>query len=211
MTTFKALAQQTARLTNFRAMLGAPLHAIAACALLALPASAGSASQAADCNQRHQESAATDPAHKFLEKYVEWAKGIDREGLERGARLDATQLQLAKDVGIKHPERVRLVWVDAVPFPMEDKFMRTIGESIGFVGPGIVNNAQAFGYAIWVRKGFNLDRPNLAHEFVHVRQIEQSGDFGGFVSRYMQQLQEFRHEEMPIEQEAYEANRTFAE
>jgi hypothetical protein len=88
--------------------------------------------------------------------------------------------------------------------------MRKIGEELGFVGPGITNNAQAFGYTIWVRNGFDLTWPLLAHELVHVQQIERNASFGAFVEKYMKQLMAHGHENMPLEVEAYEANRTHA-
>ncbi|WP_226631967.1 hypothetical protein [Novosphingobium profundi] len=150
-----------------------------------------------------------DTGAEFLAKYAAWAKGIEAEGQARGTPLTAEQTELARQVGIAHPEKVRLVHVEAVPFPTQDEAMRKMGESLGFIGPGITNNAQAFGYTIWVRDGFTLDRPSLAHELVHVAQIERSASFDAYVQRYMQELQTYGHARMPLEVEAYEANRTY--
>jgi hypothetical protein len=145
----------------------------------------------------------------FLANYAAWAKNVEAEGMERGTPLSAEQIELASQIGIKHPENVRLVFVDAVPFPTNDEVMRRIGEKLGFIGPGVTNNAQAFGYTIWVRDGFTLDRPSLAHELVHVAQIERSEGFDAFVKRYMMELLERGHADMPLETEAYEANQAY--
>lgn len=150
-----------------------------------------------------------DARAEFLTKYAAWAKGIEAEGQARGTPLTAEQTELARQVGIAHPEKVRLVHVETVPFPTHDEAMRKMGESLGFIGPGITNNAQAFGYTIWVRDGFTLDRPSLAHELVHVAQIERSANFDAYVQRYMRELQTYGHARMPLEVEAYEANRTY--
>ncbi|OWV34188.1 hypothetical protein B5C34_12465 [Pacificimonas flava] len=150
-----------------------------------------------------------DQYARFFDKYVEWARTIEAEGQERGTRLTPGQVELGRQIGIEHPERVRLVFVDAVPFPAHDEEMRRIGESLGFIGPGVTNNAQAFGYTVWVRNGFALDRPSLAHELVHVAQIERSESFGAYVRQYMMELIEHGHLDMPLEVEAYEANREY--
>ncbi len=88
--------------------------------------------------------------------------------------------------------------------------MRDAATQMGFIGPGVINNAQAFGYTIWVSKDFVLDRPSLAHELVHVEQIERSASFGSYAKNYMLELLSFGHEKMPLELEAYQANKKFS-
>lgn len=150
-----------------------------------------------------------DPYAEFLAKYADWARSLEAEGQKRGTPLTGQQIELAKEIGIKRPENVRLIFVESVPFPTDDEAMRKIGEALGFIGPGVTNNAQAFGYTIWVRNGYTLDCAKLAHELVHVMQIERSGDFAEFVKQYMVQLRAHGHWSMPLEVEAYEANEKY--
>lgn len=194
------------RRTGLRAVVSA--GAAIAVALLATDPAFASAGQGEAGKQA--PAGQDDPYGDFLANYVEWARSIEAEGQERGTPLTSNQIELASQLGIEHPEKVRLVFVDAVPFPTEDAKMRAIGETLGFIGPGVTNNAQAFGYTIWVRNGFTLDRPGLAHELVHVEQIERSSSFGGYVMQYMQELLEYGHADMPLELEAYEANARYA-
>lgn len=147
---------------------------------------------------------------KFIAYYVKWAEEIEARGQATGTPLDPVQARLAAEIGIKHPEKVRLVFVDEVPFPTENPEIKLAGEKFGFIGPGIVNNAQAFGYTIWVRKAFTLDRPRLAHELVHVMQIERSPSFAAYAAQYVSELIQYGHEKSPLELEAYEANRRYA-
>lgn len=147
---------------------------------------------------------------KFMAYYVKWAEGVEARGQAAGTPLDPDQARLAAEVGIKHPEKVRIVFVDEVPFPTENPEIKLAGEKFGFIGPDIVNNAQAFGYTIWVRKGFTLDRPRLAHELVHVMQIERSTNFASYAGQYISDLARYGHEKSPLELEAYEANRKYA-
>ncbi|MXP10357.1 hypothetical protein [Pseudoblastomonas halimionae] len=183
--------------------------ALSACALFAagmLSACHTLADERIASSQDEQRNAAA----AFLAKYVAWAKLIEVQGQERGVPLTPAERRLAAEVGIARPDKVRLVYVDAVPFPADDPEMRAVGESMGFIGPGVINNAQAFGYTIWVRRGFTLDTPLLAHELVHVAQIERSASFGAYAERYMRELMEFGHTGMPLEIEAHEANRKYA-
>ena len=146
-----------------------------------------------------------------MDYYVSWAGEIEQRGQAIGIPLDPDQKDLAAAVGIKHPERVRLIFVDEVPFPTENPEIRLAGEKFGFIGPGIINNAQAFGYTIWVRKGFTLDRPRLAHELVHVMQIERSTSFAAYAVQYLSELMRYGHEKAPLQIEAYEANRKYGD
>lgn len=190
---------------------GGRVAVVSACAalsviLLSTPSAFASGGQAVENKVPDQHA---EPGSDFLAKYVAWAKGIEAEGQRRGTPLAAKQLELATQIGIEHPEMVRLVYVDEVPFPVDDDDMRKMGESLGFIGPNITNNAQAFGYTIWVRNGFTLDRPSLAHELVHVAQIERSESFGAYARQYMLELRKHGHADMPLELEAYEANREY--
>ncbi len=160
--------------TRPQTLKAAALAAVAAaCAALAGPANVAAAGQDVEAN-RHASGEESSPYATFLANYVEWVRTIEIEGQAHSIALTPKQIELAARIGIEHPEKVRLVYVDEIPFPSEDPQMRKIGEELGFVGPGITNNAQAFGYTIWVRNGFDLTWPLLAHELVHVQQIERN-------------------------------------
>ena len=113
-------------------------------------------------------------ASVLLPQYIEWAHETDKKGQEIGTPLNEKELLLAAEIGIKHPEKVRIVYVDEVPYPYENYVLKVFGEAVGLVGEGIINNAQVFGYSIYTRKDFELNRPKLAHELVHVLQIERA-------------------------------------
>lgn len=146
----------------------------------------------------------------FLNYYIDWAQTIEAQGQNIGIALTPEQMALAAEIGIKKPEKVRLVFVDEVPFPKDNAEARAIGEKFGFIGSGITNNAQAFGYTIWVRKGFDLSRPRLAHELIHVLQIERSQNFALYAKQYLSELAQYGHDNAPLEVEAYRANEMYA-
>ncbi|AQP99971.1 hypothetical protein B0W48_09345 [Pseudoalteromonas aliena] len=145
----------------------------------------------------------------LLPQYIEWAKKINQNGLVSGRALDEKELILAQEIGIHSPEKVRIVVVDLVPYPYENPALKAMGEAVGFIGDGIVSNAQAFGYSIYVRKGYDLNRSNLAHELVHVLQIERA-DFASVVTQHVNDLAKYGYENSPIEAEAFKANIKYA-
>lgn len=145
----------------------------------------------------------------LLPQYIDWAYETDRQGLESGTPLDTQELSLATDIGIQNPEKVRIVYVDEVPFPYENFALKTLGEALGFIGEGIINNAQVFGYSIYVRNGYELNRPKLAHELVHVLQIERTS-LDHIITQHFSDLAEYGYDKAPLEVEAFKANKEYA-
>lgn len=144
----------------------------------------------------------------ILPQYIDWASDTEAAGLQLGKPLNAAQLEIAKEIGIKQPEKVRLVYVDAVPFPYHNPMLKLVGEATGFIGEGIINNAQVFGYSIYVRKDYPLTTPKLAHELVHVLQIERAS-LKQVITQHFADLLKYGYDNSPLEQEAFEANKTY--
>ncbi|GGP60245.1 hypothetical protein [Shewanella saliphila] len=145
----------------------------------------------------------------LLPQYIDWAYETDKQGLESGSPLNPQELSLAKNIGIQNPEKVRIVYVDEVPFPYENFALKTLGEALGFIGEGIINNAQVFGYSIYVRNGYELNRPKLAHELVHVLQIERTS-LDHIITKHFSDLAEYGYDKAPLEVEAFKANKEYA-
>ena len=144
-------------------------------------------------------------ASVLLPQYIGWAQKTDKEGMKIGVPLNQQELALAAEIGIKYPEKVRVVYVDEVPFPHENFALKVFGEAVGLVGEGIINNAQVFGYSIYARKDFKLTRPKLAHELVHVLQIERAS-LDDVVTQHFFDMAEYGYEKAPLEVEAAKAN-----
>ena len=145
----------------------------------------------------------------LLPQYIEWAHKTDQKGLEIGKPLNEQELALAAEIGIKYPEKVRVVYVDEVPFPYENFALKVFGETVGLVGEGIINNAQVFGYSIYARKDFVLNRPKLAHELVHVLQIERAS-LDEVVTQHFFDMAEHGYDQAPLEVKAAKANKKYS-
>lgn len=95
------------------------------------------------------------------------------------------------------------------PFPYENKDLKRMGLSLGFIGKDIKNEAQAFGYSIYVRKDLNFTFSKLAHELVHAMQIERSDSFSTYVIQYLNDLAKYGYSKSPLEIEAFQANKKY--
>lgn len=144
----------------------------------------------------------------LLPQYIEWGYETEAKGLKLGSPLDEEGLKLAKDIGVESPEKIRIVYVDLVPFPYDNFALTVLGESLGFIGDNIVNQAQAFGYSIYVRKDYEFDTPKLAHEIVHVLQIERSS-FEDVTRQHLSDLAQYGYAKAPLEVEAFKANEKY--
>lgn len=149
------------------------------------------------------------PYKELLTQYTAWAIKIDQQGMKIGQPLDEQGLLLAQEIGITSPEKVRVIYVDAVPYPYENVALKKMGETLGLIGASIVNNAQVFGYSIYVRKGFELNRPRMAHELVHVLQIERTS-LSRVITQHVSDLSKYSYEDAPLEAEAFKANKKYA-
>ena len=144
----------------------------------------------------------------LVPQYIEWGYEIEAQGLRLGVPLDSEGLMLAKDIGIQSPEKIRIVYVDEVPFPHDNFALKVLGEAVGFIGDNIINEAQAFGYSIYVRKDYEFDKPSLAHEIVHVLQIERA-NFEDVTFQHLSDLAKYGYDKAPLEVEAFEANKKY--
>jgi GNAT superfamily N-acetyltransferase len=139
-----------------------------------------------------------DELPNLLPNAIAWAENQSRVGLVRGAPLTDSGVALASEMGVRHPERIRLVTVDALPMP-EDATLRRAALDAGLLGPGFVG--LTLGYAIFVREGHG-DRRVLAHECRHVAQYESFGSIGAFLTRHLADVVRFGYADSPLERDA---------
>lgn len=98
-----------------------------------------------------------------------------------GIPLNASQRTDAKRVGIKHPERVRILLVKKIPMPMPP--LAHLGMKFGLLAAGTVG--MALRYGIFIQAGHENDRRLLLHELAHTLQYERMGGIRPFLQRYL--------------------------
>jgi hypothetical protein len=142
-----------------------------------------------------------DQLEQVLPLAVQWAAKQERRVLCQGVRLSKVELADAKAIGVRNPERVRLLRVDAVPVPAHP-MLRSAAASINFLTAA--PRGLALDYGIFVRADHWRDRQLIAHELVHTVQFQRLGGIVPFLQTYIFQCATVGYPNAPLELEAIE-------
>jgi len=130
---------------------------------------------------------------------VRWAERQELKILREGLPLLELHLSDARTMGVRHPERIRLLVVSSIPFP-NNPILRIATRLTGLVSPHTAG--MALRYGIFVRNDFAQDRSLIAHECVHTAQYERLGGIDAFLKAYLRECLEVGYPGAPLEQEA---------
>jgi hypothetical protein len=108
----------------------------------------------------------------FLPLAVKWATSVERRILREGVPLSEQELSDAGAIGVREPERVRLLALSRVPLP-HDLTLRTAAAAIQFLTPATVGLTLRYG--IFIRNDCWGERNLVAHELAHTAQYERLG------------------------------------
>ena len=134
----------------------------------------------------------------LLPNAIAWAEEHEADALRVGAALSVDEVALARSVGVKHPELVRVCVVADLPLP-DDPELRGVALQAGLLEQDMVG--LALGYAVFLRHGHDTPR-NLSHECRHVFQCEAEGSIAAFLPVYLSQIAEFGYDNAPLEVDA---------
>ena len=137
-------------------------------------------------------------------KAMKWYLAQEARLLKQGRPLVADEMELARRMGVQHPEKVRVLALTQFPLPDDPE----LAAQVKPLGLGS-DDAGGFGmgYAVLVKPRFQSQHWLLAHELVHVAQRERLGS-EAFVRRYLLELKSVGYARSPLEAEA---NRMMAE
>lgn len=131
-------------------------------------------------------------------KAIAWAKAQSEGALASGLPLNAEEIELAKNVGVREAARVRIAWVNRLPIPVDPAFQPLLDST------GLADMAGlTLGYAIFLVPS-RANHGLLAHELRHVHQYEQLGGIDGFMPVYLDQVARLEYDNAPLEIDAYE-------
>ena len=111
-----------------------------------------------------------------------WAAEQERIILQSGVPLAEAQLADAGQVGVIHPERVRLLRVAQIPTPSQP-VLASAAAATNLISPS--TGGMTLRYGIFIRADCWEQRLLVAHELVHVTQYERLGGFEAFLRPYL--------------------------
>ena len=141
---------------------------------------------------------------QLLTSAIAWAEAEATRGAGVGRALTEPERELARKVGVTHPERIRVILVEALPMPA-DPSLRSAAAQTGFLDPRMIG--LTLGHSVFIRRGDETARL-LSHEFRHVHQYEQAGSVAAFLPGYLMQIVEHGYADAAFEIDARAHERT---
>jgi hypothetical protein len=143
--------------------------------------------------------ATLDRVEDILPIAAQWATDQERRVLCEGVGLNQIEMGDARAIGVRNPERVRLLRVDSVPVPSHP-MLRAAAASMNFLTAA--PRGLALNYGIFVRADCWRDRALIAHELVHILQYQRLGGILPFLQTYISQCATVGYPNAPLELEA---------
>jgi hypothetical protein len=137
---------------------------------------------------------------------VDWISSVEKQAQESGRALTPIEFNLAQNVGVAHPEKVRILSVPRIPLPAHPR-VKQLARQVGLLAPDTGGLTAGYGVIVRVDCADNLRL--LAHEFVHTAQYERLGR-EGFLQEYIQQIAAHGYQNAPFELEAEAKSRSNA-
>lgn len=139
---------------------------------------------------------------KVLPLAARWAAAVERRILREGVPLSEREMEDAKSVGVRAPEKVRLLALAGVPQPA-DLTLKAAAAAIQFLTPE--TRGLALRHGIFVRNDCWGERALIAHELVHTAQYERLGGIRPFLREYLHECLTMDYPAGLLEQEAIAA------
>ncbi len=128
-----------------------------------------------------------------------WAEDQEQVILRNGDALSDVQLADARNVGVIHPERIRLLIVNQIPMP-DHPALNAAATAIHLITPSTAGLTLRYG--IYIRSDHRNNRQLITHELVHSAQYERLGGFLPFLQQYLYECNTIGYPAAPMEQEA---------
>ena len=136
---------------------------------------------------------------ELLPLAAEWAMEQQQRVLCEGVPLSKKEMADAKAIGVRNPERIRLLRVDSIPVPLHP-MLKAAAASFNFVTAA--PSGLALENGIFVRADHWRDRELIAHELAHAAQYQRLGGVLPFLQTYIVQCATVGYQEAPLEREA---------
>lgn len=121
---------------------------------------------------------------KLLPTAIAWANFQSEHVALVGQPLPPPLIEVARHVGVRQPELIRVKLVDQSPMP-EEPLLKQAAIQTGLLGPEMVG--LTLGYSIFIVHGHDTVRL-ISHECRHVFQYESLGSIEEFLPVYLQQI-----------------------
>ena len=134
----------------------------------------------------------------LLPRACAWVADQEAIILRGGVALTEELMADARRIGIGEPERVRLMMVEEIPAPKDER-LQLAAEATGLLTAATIGLTLRYG--IYVRQDFWGDRRLVVHELAHVWQYERLGGIRDFLEKYLSECVTAGYPGAPLEQD----------
>jgi len=128
-----------------------------------------------------------------------WVAQEEARILASGLPLDERWKRIALDIGLKDPDKVRILTGSKAP-SLTDPVLREAATAFGMTEGSPLG--MSFRYGIFMRSGCIDPDRLLAHELTHTLQYERFGSIEAFLAEYLRECIDPGYPNGPLEQEA---------
>jgi hypothetical protein len=133
---------------------------------------------------------------------ADWATEQEKRILREGVPLSEREISDARAVGVKEPEKVRLLPVEAIPSPTHP-VLKAVCDATNLVPAA--PRGLTLNYGVFVRNDCWGDRSLIVHELVHTAQYERMGGIEPFLRQYLFECATVGYSKSSMESEAITA------
>lgn len=157
------------------------------------------------CPERPQQTQLPPRMEPLVPRMLAWYNRIEDDLLQGGRELSPKEQAMARELGVDDPDRVRVVVTEVFPMPDDPALHR---EAVRLGLDTLPVSGRAMGYVILLKPEIAGDPAVIAHELVHVVQMERLGR-EPFLRRYFAELAAVGYTCSPLEREARAAATTY--
>ncbi len=128
-----------------------------------------------------------------------WVRYHEKNALRYGRKLNDTEINWAKKIGITHPHKIRILSLKRIPTPIPH-FIEKIIQKLGF--PAGNASGMCMRYGIYTRQLHANNKSLIAHELVHTHQYERHSSLWNFLKLYLTETMMLGYANAPLEIEA---------
>ena len=147
-----------------------------------------------------------DTLAKLIPKICEWLEYQENNIISIGRDLTLEELDIAKRIGIKNYDIIRVYESPIVPTP-KDIILLEFGRQVGLISSS--THGICFRYGIFINEQTENKKLVLTHELIHTLQYERFGSIKAFISCYLKECIEVGYHESDLEKEACEGTLKF--
>jgi hypothetical protein len=135
----------------------------------------------------------------LIPKVCEWLEYQENNIISIGRDLTLEELDIAKRIGIKNYDIIRVYESSVVPNP-SDIVLNELGKQIGLISANTIG--ICFRYGIFIHENSSNKKAVLTHELIHTLQYERFGSIKAFITLYLKECLEVGYHQSDLEKEA---------